>query len=78
MPSFHTIWALLCVYLLRDWKYPFIVLGLINSLLIIACVLLGWHYLSDVLVGVLLAGGLIYARELFVCNLGRSTGILKK
>lgn len=53
-PSFHTIWALLCVYLLKDWRIPcFILLG-INCLLLASCVLLGWHYLIDVVGGVLL------------------------
>ncbi len=56
LPSFHVIWAILCVYLLKQWKIPCILLGLINSLLILSCVLLGWHYPVDVLAGVVIFG----------------------
>lgn len=55
MPSFHTIWAILCVYLLKDWFVAYVMLAAINLLLLLSCVLLGWHYLSDVLIGILLA-----------------------
>lgn len=54
LPSFHTIWALLCVYLLKEWMIPFILLSIINLLLIASCVLLGWHYLIDVVAGIAL------------------------
>lgn len=56
LPSFHTIWALLCIYLLKDWKIPCIVLMIINFLLIASCVLLGWHYFLDILAGFLVVG----------------------
>lgn len=49
MPSFHVIWAALCVYLTADWRFLFYLLGLINLLLTCSCVLLGWHYFSDVI-----------------------------
>lgn len=49
LPSFHTIWALLCVYLLKEWTIPWLLLLIVNILLIASCVLLGWHYVSDVL-----------------------------
>lgn len=48
LPSFHTIWALMGVYLLKDWTIPCLFLLIINLLLIISCVLLGWHYVTDV------------------------------
>lgn len=48
MPSFHVIWAWLCVYLLRPWPILFFLLGLTNIVLVSACVLLGWHYYLDV------------------------------
>lgn len=53
-PSFHTVWALLCVYLLKDWPVPCALLFVINCVLLASCVLLGWHYLVDVLAGILL------------------------
>ena len=53
-PSFHVIWAVLCVYLLKQWFIPFVLLLIINVLLVASCVLLGWHYFVDVLGGLLL------------------------
>ncbi|MFJ1267447.1 phosphatase PAP2 family protein [Legionella lytica] len=47
-PSFHAIWALLCINLLREWPIACIMLGLTNVLLIASCVLLGWHYCTDI------------------------------
>lgn len=47
-PSFHAIWAILCVNLLREWPIPCIILAVINTVLIAACVLLGWHYVTDI------------------------------
>jgi hypothetical protein len=49
LPSFHVIWAWLCVYLVRGCKWLFVFLFPINLLLVFSCVLLGWHYPSDVL-----------------------------
>ncbi|CAM2756254.1 Uncharacterised protein [Legionella steigerwaltii] len=48
LPSFHTIWAILCVNLLKEWPIPCFLLLIINLLLIASCVLLGWHYLTDI------------------------------
>lgn len=56
LPSFHTVWAILCVYLLKEWMIPFVILLTINIFLIGSCVLLGWHYPIDLLGGLLLAG----------------------
>ncbi|USQ12603.1 phosphatase PAP2 family protein [Legionella lytica] len=49
LPSFHAIWAILCVNLLREWPIACIVLAVINVMLIASCVLLGWHYSTDIL-----------------------------
>ncbi|KTD20265.1 Uncharacterised protein [Legionella lansingensis] len=49
LPSFHAIWAWLCLYLLRWSSLLFILLLPINCLLIASCVLLGWHYPLDLL-----------------------------
>ncbi|ASQ45991.1 phosphatase PAP2 family protein [Legionella clemsonensis] len=48
-PSFHAIWAWLCLYLMRWSRFIFLLLLPINSLLIVSCVLLGWHYPVDLL-----------------------------
>lgn len=49
MPSFHVIWAWLCVFLVRSWPIVFALLGFINLTLVAACVFLGWHYFLDVI-----------------------------
>lgn len=46
-PSFHVIWAWLCLYLIRRLTFLFYMLLPVNLSLIIACVLLGWHYPID-------------------------------
>lgn len=48
-PSFHAIWALLLVYSVRCWTYFCSALLIFNSMIIIACVILGWHYMVDIL-----------------------------
>lgn len=53
-PSFHAIWAWLCLYLIRPWKIAFSILLILNTFLIASCVLLGWHYPIDILASVIL------------------------
>lgn len=65
MPSFHAIWACLCLYLSRCWPILFIVLLPLNILLIASCVLLGWHYFID-LIGSLITLVLAYGIYFFV------------
>ena len=49
-PSFHTVWALLLVAACpRPLKAASVVL---NSAVIVATLTTGWHYLSDVLAGI--------------------------
>ncbi|MDI1351405.1 MAG: phosphatase PAP2 family protein [bacterium] len=54
LPSFHTVWALLCIYLVKDWPLIYVPLMFINTLLILSCVMLGWHYPTDVVGAILL------------------------
>lgn len=49
MPSFHVIWAFLCLYLVRPLPYLFWVLLPFNLGVALACVLLGWHYVLDII-----------------------------
>lgn len=49
LPSFHVIWAWLCLYLVRRWRLIFMFLLPINVLLMASCILLGWHYPVDLL-----------------------------
>lgn len=56
LPSFHVIWGMLCVYLVKDWPVFFFSLMFMNFFLILSCVLLGWHYPTDVVAGLLVVG----------------------
>ncbi|MCL9685588.1 phosphatase PAP2 family protein [Legionella maioricensis] len=60
LPSFHTIWALLCVYLLKEWPIPCVLLLIINLLLMASCVLLGWHYVIDIIGAIILVATSYY------------------
>jgi hypothetical protein len=53
LPSFHVIWAWLCLYLLKSWPLAFFILLPMNLLLVGSCVLLGWHYPLDILGGII-------------------------
>jgi membrane-associated phospholipid phosphatase len=54
-PSFHVIWAILLVNACRAKKIFFYPILCFNIILIIATVFLGWHYVTDVISGVILA-----------------------
>ena len=47
LPSYHVIWAWLCTFALRQYKTVFIMLCFYNGILLLSCVLLGWHYFID-------------------------------
>ena len=49
LPSFHFIWAWYSLYILRGWPLGLIIMLPVNLLLASSCVLLGWHYLLDIL-----------------------------
>lgn len=53
-PSFHVIWALLIILVARPIKWLFYPLLLLNTLLILSTLLLGWHYLVDVIASFIL------------------------
>ncbi len=54
-PSFHVIWSVICAYVLRKKWWLFVPIALINLGTIVATVMLGWHYLVDVIAGVIVA-----------------------
>ncbi len=54
-PSFHVVWAILLCYAVRGKHWLFYPLVLINLLVIASTLLLGWHYLVDVIAGAILA-----------------------
>ena len=63
-PSFHVIWAWFCLYALRAWSLALIFMLPVFLLLFASCVLLGWHYLVD-LVGSILIIGITHALASF-------------
>ena len=54
-PSFHVIWAILCVNALWCFNFLRIPLVLLSGLIILSTITGGWHYFVDVLAGVLVA-----------------------
>jgi len=54
-PSFHVIWACLLTYACRNKKWLYYPMILLNIVVIASTVFLGWHYLTDVFGGLLLA-----------------------
>ena len=63
LPSFHMIWAWFCLYMLREWPIAFLIMLPINMLLVASCVLLGWHYPTDLVGGIVvifMSHGLCY------------------
>lgn len=63
-PSFHVVWAALLAYAFRHKKYWFYPIALFNIFVILSTFMLGWHYLTDVIAGLALAGLSILAAEL--------------
>ena len=55
MPSFHTIWALICQYYLYQCskKIAWLIFP-INVGIVLACLCLGWHYLVDILTSIII------------------------
>jgi membrane-associated phospholipid phosphatase len=49
MPSFHVLWALICQQSTWHLKWLWLILLPLNILIILAALLLGWHYLADIL-----------------------------
>ncbi len=54
-PSFHTMWAIMITFALIRHRVIFIPLLIWNILLIISTLTTGWHFLVDVLAGIVLA-----------------------
>ena len=54
-PSFHTTWAILLALACAHRRVLFGFSALLNGLVVLATMTTGWHYLSDVLAGIVLA-----------------------
>lgn len=62
-PSFHVIWATILMYVCKNRKILFYPMLLVNSLLIISTLTLGWHFLASVMGGFAIAAGALYLAE---------------
>ena len=54
-PSFHTTWAILLALAFRHRTRLFAASVFLNTLVVISTLTTGWHYLSDVLGGILVS-----------------------
>lgn len=63
-PSFHVVWAVLLAYAFKEKKYLFYPIALLNTIIIISTVYLGWHYLTDAIGGIALAALAIWFAKL--------------
>jgi len=59
-PSFHVMWAVITTYAALPYRKLFWGVAVLNVLVILSTVLLGWHYLVDVPAGIALAGVSLY------------------
>ncbi|ODN43853.1 phosphatase PAP2 family protein, partial [Piscirickettsia litoralis] len=59
-PSFHVIWSALFTLLFKQNKYLFIPLLILNVLLWVSTVVLGWHYMMDVIASLVLVGVAVF------------------
>lgn len=61
-PSFHVIWAILFINACRSQKLLFYPVAIINTIIILSTVFLGWHYLADLISGIMIAiAGILFA-----------------
>lgn len=54
-PSFHTTWAILLAFALRGHRVLSGVIYVVNGMVVIATMTLGWHYFADVVSGAAVA-----------------------
>ncbi|WP_423062700.1 phosphatase PAP2 family protein [Candidiatus Paracoxiella cheracis] len=54
-PSYHTIWAILLAYMFWPRKYLFYPVAVFSSLVIVATLASGWHFLTDIIGGMIVA-----------------------
>jgi membrane-associated phospholipid phosphatase len=54
-PSFHTVWAIFAASALWGFRYLRVPLVLLSTSIVLSTLTTGWHYLVDVLAGIVLA-----------------------
>lgn len=62
-PSFHVIWVLLITYLCRGVRWLFVPVALWNCIVIASTVMLGWHYLTDVIAAFIIVATVLFIAE---------------
>lgn len=62
-PSIHTIWALLIAYACRKILYLNEIIFIWTTLVILTTLTTGWHFLTDVLLGISFTGLIIYLNK---------------
>jgi len=68
-PCMHITQSLIVLWFVRQWKRAFVLLSLYNVLLLAAIIFLEWHYLVDILAGVLVAAVAIAAVDLSAASI---------
>jgi membrane-associated phospholipid phosphatase len=62
-PSYHTSMAIILTAATRSNRWVFIASSIVNSLMVVATVPIGYHYLVDLIAGALIAVGALYAAQ---------------
>ena len=64
MPSYHVIWCCLTAYFARFQPILCAIVVIINTLIILSCVLLGWHYVLDIIGSFITVGLALWIKNL--------------
>jgi membrane-associated phospholipid phosphatase len=67
-PSFHAIWAILCVAALWGYRFLRFPVALLVAMIVCSTVTTGWHYFTDVLGGVVIAALSLSAAQYYICK----------
>jgi membrane-associated phospholipid phosphatase len=62
-PSYHASMAVILTAVTRSNRLAFVASSIVNSLMLIATVPIGYHYLVDLIAGCLIAGGALYVAQ---------------
>jgi len=62
-PSYHTSMAIILAAATRSNRLVFIASSIVNSLMVVATIPIGYHYLVDLIAGGLIAAGALYAAQ---------------